>query len=79
MLFFIDTIDINQFIGSNSPTDCEKFLRNLEMRGDPQSDPAFLSRLLDCYAKVFAKFPLAKHSKLECYARMLLRFAELKG
>ncbi|XP_056618468.1 dual specificity protein kinase Ttk isoform X2 [Triplophysa dalaica] len=74
-----DTIDINQFIGSNSPTDCEKFLRNLEMKGDPQSDPAFLSRLLDCYAKVFAKFPLAKHNKLECYARMLLRFAELKG
>ncbi|KAI7789430.1 dual specificity protein kinase Ttk isoform X2 [Triplophysa rosa] len=74
-----DTIDINQFIGSNSPKDCENFLRNLEMRGDPQSDPAFLSRLLDCYAKVFAKFSLAKHSKLECYARMLLHFAELKG
>lgn len=74
-----DTIDINQYIRSNSPKDCEKFLRSLEMRGDPRSDPAFLSRLLDCYAKVFAKFPLAKHSKLECYARMLLRYAELKG
>lgn len=76
---FIDTVDINQIISSNSPEGCQIFLRNLEKKGDPHSDPVFLSRLLDCYSKVFAKFPLAKHCKTECYARMLVRYAELKG
>nr|XP_055067999.1 dual specificity protein kinase Ttk isoform X2 [Misgurnus anguillicaudatus] len=74
-----DTVDINQIISSNSPEGCQIFLKNLEKKGDPKSDPAFLSRLLDCYSKVFAKFPLAKHCKTECYARMLVRYAELKG
>ncbi|XP_051577499.1 dual specificity protein kinase Ttk-like [Myxocyprinus asiaticus] len=74
-----DTTVINQMISSDSPESCQIFLRNLEKRGDPRSDPAFLSRLLDCYSKVFARFPLAKHSKTESYAQMLVRYAELKG
>ncbi|KAL0173253.1 hypothetical protein M9458_033564, partial [Cirrhinus mrigala] len=73
------TTDINQLISTNSPESCQIFLKNLEKRGDPASDPAFLSKLLDCYSKVFARFPLAKHCKTESYARMLVRYAELKG
>lgn len=79
LLSSIETTDINQLISTNSPESCQIFLKNLERRGDPCSDSAFLSKLLDCYSKVFARFPLAKHCKTECYARMLVRFAELKG
>ncbi|XP_016375078.1 dual specificity protein kinase Ttk-like isoform X3 [Sinocyclocheilus rhinocerous] len=74
-----ETTDINQLISTNSPESCQIFLKNLEKRGDPGSDPAFLFKLLDCYSKVFARFPLAKHCKTESYARMLVRYAELKG
>ncbi|XP_016111031.1 dual specificity protein kinase Ttk-like [Sinocyclocheilus grahami] len=74
-----ETTDINQLISTNSPESCQIFLKNLQKRGDPGSDPAFLSKLLDCYSKVFARFPLAKHCKTESYARMLVRYAELKG
>uniref|UniRef100_A0A672RG35 Dual specificity protein kinase Ttk-like n=1 Tax=Sinocyclocheilus grahami TaxID=75366 RepID=A0A672RG35_SINGR len=76
---FTETTDINQLISTNSPESCQIFLKNLQKRGDPGSDPAFLSKLLDCYSKVFARFPLAKHCKTESYARMLVRYAELKG
>ncbi|XP_059363313.1 dual specificity protein kinase Ttk-like isoform X3 [Carassius carassius] len=74
-----ETTDIHQLISTNSPESCQIFLKNLEKRGDPASDAAFLSKLLDCYSKVFARFPLAKHCKTESYARMLVRYAELKG
>ncbi|XP_026084669.1 dual specificity protein kinase Ttk-like isoform X2 [Carassius auratus] len=74
-----ETTDIHQLINTNSPESCQIFLKNLEKRGDPASDAAFLSKLLDCYCKVFARFPLAKHCRTESYARMLVRYAELKG
>uniref|UniRef100_A0A8C1P5B7 Ttk protein kinase n=1 Tax=Cyprinus carpio TaxID=7962 RepID=A0A8C1P5B7_CYPCA len=74
-----ETTDIQQLISTDSPESCQIFLKNLEKRGDPGSDAAFLSKLLDCYSKVFARFPLAKHCKTESYARMLVRYAELKG
>uniref|UniRef100_A0A9J7Z6I7 Ttk protein kinase n=1 Tax=Cyprinus carpio carpio TaxID=630221 RepID=A0A9J7Z6I7_CYPCA len=76
---FTETTDIQQLISTDSPESCQIFLKNLEKRGDPGSDAAFLSKLLDCYSKVFARFPLAKHCKTESYARMLVRYAELKG
>ncbi|XP_042627904.1 dual specificity protein kinase Ttk-like isoform X2 [Cyprinus carpio] len=74
-----ETTDLQQLISTDSPESCQIFLKNLEKRGDPGSDAAFLSKLLDCYSKVFARFPLAKHCKTESYARMLVRYAELKG
>nr|XP_005157890.1 dual specificity protein kinase Ttk isoform X2 [Danio rerio] len=74
-----ETTDINQIISTNSTEGCQAFLKNLEKRADPHSDAAFLSKLLDCYSKVFARFPLAEHCKTESYARMLVRYAELKG
>uniref|UniRef100_A0AAR2JE65 Protein kinase domain-containing protein n=1 Tax=Pygocentrus nattereri TaxID=42514 RepID=A0AAR2JE65_PYGNA len=73
------TGNINQIISSNSPEACYTYLTNLEKTGDPRTDATFLCRLLDCYSKVFSKLPLARHSKTESYARMLIRYAELKG
>ncbi|KAL6488866.1 hypothetical protein MHYP_G00026070 [Metynnis hypsauchen] len=73
------TGNINQIISSNSPEACYTYLTNLEKTGDPHTDATFLCRLLDCYSKVFSKLPLARHSKTESYARMLIRYAELKG
>ncbi|XP_030641199.1 dual specificity protein kinase Ttk [Chanos chanos] len=75
-----DTTDsIKQIVGLTSPESCLAYLRSLERSGDPRSDRALLSKLLDCYSRVFTKLPLGKHSKNESYARMLVRYAELKG
>ncbi|XP_026858578.2 dual specificity protein kinase Ttk isoform X1 [Electrophorus electricus] len=75
-----DTTDnINQIISSSSPEACLAYLTNLEKQEDPRADSAFLCRLLECYSKVFSRLPLAQNSKTESYARMLVRYAELKG
>ncbi|XP_076827708.1 dual specificity protein kinase Ttk [Brachyhypopomus gauderio] len=74
-----DTTDINHIVSSNSPEACLAYLTNLEKHEDPCTDAAFLCRLLDCYSKVFSRLPLAQNSKTESYARMLVRYAELKG
>lgn len=80
MLCFSDTTDfISQILVSNSPESCYSYLRDLETANDPRTDGGFLSRLLGYYSKAFIKFPLAEYSKLESYARMLVRYAELKG
>ncbi|KAL2084601.1 hypothetical protein ACEWY4_020119 [Coilia grayii] len=70
---------VKQVISSNSPESCWAYLSGLERGGDLRSDPALLTRLLYYYSTVFTKLPLSKHSKNESYARMLVRFAELKG
>uniref|UniRef100_A0A8C9VV30 Ttk protein kinase n=1 Tax=Scleropages formosus TaxID=113540 RepID=A0A8C9VV30_SCLFO len=73
------TGSISQILSSNSPETCLAYLTNLEKRGDPQMDSRLLTKLIDCYAQVFSCLPLAKHSQNESYARMLVRFAELKA
>uniref|UniRef100_A0A4W4HJB6 Protein kinase domain-containing protein n=1 Tax=Electrophorus electricus TaxID=8005 RepID=A0A4W4HJB6_ELEEL len=80
LFLFSDTTDnINQIISSSSPEACLAYLTNLEKQEDPRADSAFLCRLLECYSKVFSRLPLAQNSKTESYARMLVRYAELKG
>ncbi|KAM9724248.1 dual specificity protein kinase Ttk isoform 1-T1 [Menidia menidia] len=74
-----DTNNINQVIGSNSPESCFSYLTNMEKRGDPHVDHKHLTRLIDFYTRVFSNMPLGKHSQNESYARMLVRFAELKA
>ncbi|KAF5905732.1 dual specificity protein kinase TTK, partial [Clarias magur] len=74
-----DTDNINRIINSNSPDTCRTFLTNLEKKGNPQSDPSLFSKLIDCYTRVFSSMPLGKHSQNLSYARMLVRFAELKA
>ncbi|KAK7887167.1 hypothetical protein WMY93_026788 [Mugilogobius chulae] len=72
------TDNINQVIGSNSPESCLSYLMDLEKKGDPHVDHGHLTRLLDFYTRVFSNLPLGKHSQNESYAKMLVRFAELK-
>lgn len=73
-----DTDNINQVISSNSPKSCFSYLTDLEKKGDPYADCNHLTRLVDSYTRVFANMPLGKHCENESYARMLVRFAELK-
>lgn len=76
----VDSTDnINQIIGSNSPEACWMYLTKLEKRGNPQTDTNLLLKLKDCYSRVFSRLPLGMYSKNESYAKMLVRFAELKG
>nr|XP_046256416.1 dual specificity protein kinase Ttk isoform X2 [Scatophagus argus] len=73
-----DTDNINQVISSNSPESCLSYLMDLEKKGDPHMDHKHLTRLIDFYTRVFSNMPLGKHCENESYARMLVRFAELK-
>lgn len=79
MLVTDDTDNINQVIGSNSPESCLSYLMDLEKKGDPHLDSNHLTRLIDFYTRVFSNMPLGKHCHNESYARMLVRFAELKA
>uniref|UniRef100_A0A4W6E699 Dual specificity protein kinase TTK n=1 Tax=Lates calcarifer TaxID=8187 RepID=A0A4W6E699_LATCA len=74
-----DTDNINQVIGSNSPESCLSYLMDLEKKGDPHSNHNHLTRLIDFYTRVFSNMPLGRHCQNESYARMLVRFAELKA
>ncbi|XP_035478848.1 dual specificity protein kinase Ttk isoform X2 [Scophthalmus maximus] len=74
-----DTDNINQVIGSNSPESCLSYLMDLEKKGDPQVNRNHLVRLVDFYTRVFSNMPLGRHCQNESYARMLVRFAELKA
>lgn len=74
-----DTDNINQVIGSNSPESCLSYVMDLEKKGDPHLNCNHLTRLIDFYTKVFSSMPLGKHCQNESYARMLVRFAELKA
>ncbi|XP_029308452.1 dual specificity protein kinase Ttk [Cottoperca gobio] len=74
-----DTDNINQVIGSNSAESCRSYLTDLEKKGDPHVDRNHLTRLIDFYTRVFSNMPLGKHCGNESYARMLVRFAELKA
>ncbi|CAL8248038.1 unnamed protein product [Lota lota] len=74
-----DTDNMNQVIGSNSPESCLTFLVDLEKNGDPNLDCNHLTRLLDFHTRVFSSLPLEKHCQNESYARLLVRFAELKA
>ncbi|KAM3613943.1 uncharacterized protein V6R79_007456 [Siganus canaliculatus] len=73
-----DTDNINQVIGSNSPESCLSYLMELEKKADPHLDHNHLTKLVDFYTRVFSNMPLGKHGENESYARMLVRFAELK-
>ncbi|XP_022609169.1 dual specificity protein kinase TTK isoform X1 [Seriola dumerili] len=73
------TYSFDQVIKTNSPESCWTYLMNLEKRGNPHTDISLLNKLKDCYSKVFSKLPIRQYSKNSCYARILVRYAELKG
>lgn len=51
----------------------------LEKKWAPHQDEKHLARLLASYTRVFSSMPLGNHCENESYARMLVRFAELKA
>ncbi|XP_024124003.1 dual specificity protein kinase Ttk isoform X1 [Oryzias melastigma] len=73
------TSSFDQIVNSNSPESCWTYLMNLERRGNPHTDICLLNKLKNCYSTVFAKLPIRQYSKNSSYARILVRYAELKG
>uniref|UniRef100_A0A8C4E0X2 Dual specificity protein kinase TTK n=1 Tax=Dicentrarchus labrax TaxID=13489 RepID=A0A8C4E0X2_DICLA len=73
------TYNFDQVLHKNSPESCWAYLMNLEKRGNPHTDINLLNKLKDCYAKIFSRLPIRQFSKNTSYARILVRYAELKG
>ncbi|KAK5862721.1 hypothetical protein PBY51_018090 [Eleginops maclovinus] len=73
------TYNFDQVINTNSPESCWAFLTDLEKKRDPRTDINMLNKLKDYYSKIFHKLPISKFSKNVCYARILVRYAQLKG
>lgn len=78
-----DTTDnsgtVNQIMTTNNPEDWLCFLLKLEKKGVPQMDVGLLNRLIGRYSQAVAALPAEKYSQDESYARILVRFAELKA
>ncbi|KAM6354924.1 dual specificity protein kinase TTK [Podargus strigoides] len=79
-----DTTDnsgtVNQIMmTTNNPEDWLCFLLRLEKKGVPQTDVSLLNRLIGRYSQAVTALPAEKHSQDESYARILVRFAELKA
>ncbi|XP_041872911.1 dual specificity protein kinase TTK isoform X1 [Corvus kubaryi] len=79
-----DTTDnsgtVNQIMMTrNNPEDWLCFLLKLEKKGVPQMDVSLLNRLIGRYSQAVTALPAEKHSQDESYARILVRFAELKA
>lgn len=83
MIWFFSLADVtysfDQVIKMNSPESCWTYLINLEKRGNPHTDISLLNKLKDCYSKIFSRLPIRQYSKNAFYARILVRYAELKG
>ncbi|MGH0158051.1 UNVERIFIED_CONTAM: hypothetical protein FKN15_067376 [Acipenser sinensis] len=73
------TGNVKQILSSNSPETCFAFLMKMEEKGNPNTDSNLLRKLIDLYSQVFASLPIENHCKNESYARILVRFAELKA
>lgn len=73
------TYSFDQVVKTNSPESCLTYLMDLEKRGNPHTDINLLNKLKDCYSKIFSRLPIRQFSKNASYARILVRYAELKG
>lgn len=73
------TSDFDKVIVTKCPESCWTFLKKLEKRGNPHTDTGLLNKLKNCYSKVFCRMPIGQFSKNSSYARILARYAELKG
>ncbi|XP_048386294.1 dual specificity protein kinase Ttk [Stegostoma tigrinum] len=73
------TATIRQIMADgNFPEDWFVYLQKVEKMGDPQTNETLLNRLIDLYNDTVAALSVEKHYANECYARILIRFAELK-
>lgn len=73
------TSNFDLVVKTNSPESCWAYLMNLEKRGNPHTDINLLNKLKDCYSKVFSRLPIRQFSKNASYAKILVRYAELRG
>lgn len=64
---------------TNNPEDWLSFLLRLEKKSVPHMDVSMLNRLIGRYSQAVTALPAEKHSENEKYARILVRFAELKA
>uniref|UniRef100_A0A8C5PT84 Dual specificity protein kinase TTK n=1 Tax=Leptobrachium leishanense TaxID=445787 RepID=A0A8C5PT84_9ANUR len=62
-----------------TPEDWLSFLTKMENSGLPQTDKKLLDKLMDNYSLAVGALPPEKHSRSDCYAQILVRFAELKA
>ncbi|XP_040205940.1 dual specificity protein kinase TTK isoform X2 [Rana temporaria] len=69
----------NSFLTPKTPEEWLAFLLKLENTGLPQIDHVLLNRLLDNYSDAVGSLPAEDHSHNESYAKILVRFAELKA
>lgn len=79
-----DTTDHSASIGllmtmGNKPEEWRSFLLKAESRGDPRVDQELLNKLVDLYSRAITLLPAEEHSINESYARILVRFSELKA
>uniref|UniRef100_UPI00398EF1D3 dual specificity protein kinase Ttk isoform X2 n=1 Tax=Pristiophorus japonicus TaxID=55135 RepID=UPI00398EF1D3 len=73
------TATIRQIVADgNYPEDWFAYLQKVEKMGDPQTNESLLNKLTELYDDTVAALPVEKHYANECYARILIRFAELK-
>ncbi|XP_067882833.1 dual specificity protein kinase Ttk isoform X2 [Heterodontus francisci] len=73
------TATIRQIMADgNFPEDWFAYLQKVEKMGDPQTNESLLNRLMELYNDTVAALSVEKHYANECYARILIRFAELK-
>ncbi|XP_072355912.1 LOW QUALITY PROTEIN: dual specificity protein kinase Ttk [Scyliorhinus torazame] len=73
------TATIRQIIADgNFPEDWFVYLQKMEKTGDPQTNERLLNRLMELYNDAVVCPSVEKYYANECYARILIRFAELK-
>ncbi|KAM4042392.1 dual specificity protein kinase TTK isoform 2-T2 [Anomaloglossus baeobatrachus] len=68
----------NHLLTPKTPEEWLTFLIKLESTGLPQSDRALLNKLIDNYTKAVEVLSPEKYSHNESYAKISVRFAELK-
>ncbi|KAM9316608.1 dual specificity protein kinase TTK [Gastrophryne carolinensis] len=69
----------NSLLTPKTPEEWLASLLKLENTGLPQSDHVLLNKLLDNYSQAVGSLTAEKHSHNESYAKILVRFAELKA
>ncbi|XP_075058789.1 dual specificity protein kinase TTK [Mixophyes fleayi] len=68
----------NYLLTPKTPEEWLTSLLKLENTGLPQSDPILLNKLIDSYSQAVGSLSAEKHSRNVSYAKILVRFAELK-
>ncbi|KAG8582084.1 hypothetical protein GDO81_007912 [Engystomops pustulosus] len=69
----------NHLLTPKTPEEWLSSLLKLESTGFPQSDRILLNKLIDNYSQAVGVLSPEKHSHNESYAKILVRFAELKA